>query len=181
VSDAYDAVVYDLDGTLVRLAVDWDRAARDVVGVYEAAGVDAGDGDVWRLLAEAPEHGIGDEAEAALAEHELDGARESRRLALADEVPGRSGPVAVCSLNCEAAVREALDHHDLADHVDAVVGRDTVDGMKPDPASLLAAVERAGADPESTVFVGDSDSDETVAERAGVDFQWARDRAERGR
>ena len=36
----YDAVVYDLDGTLVDLAVDWDAVARDVASLLEARGVD---------------------------------------------------------------------------------------------------------------------------------------------
>jgi hypothetical protein len=46
------AVVYDLDGTLVTLAVDWDAVATDVIAVYEDSGIDAtgaGCGRCWRM------------------------------------------------------------------------------------------------------------------------------------
>jgi phosphoglycolate phosphatase len=40
VADAHDGVVYDLDGTLVRLAVDWDRVHRDLSEALEERGLD---------------------------------------------------------------------------------------------------------------------------------------------
>lgn len=175
-TEDYDAVVYDLDGTLVRLAVDWDEASADVAAVYEAAGIDTGDGDVWRLIEEANDHGIAASAESALAEHETEGARNARRLPLTDEVAELSVPVGVCSLNCEAACRVALERHDLDDHLDAVVGRDTIEQQKPAPEPLLTAIERLDAEPADALFVGDSASDETAADRAGVDFEWVRSR-----
>jgi len=170
--DEYDGVVYDLDGTLVRLAVDWDAAAEDVVATYREAGVDAAGRDLWDLFDEADEHGIGEAVESALATHEREGARRSRRLPLADELASLERPVGVCSLNCEAACRIALETHDLAAHVDAVVGRDTAGTHKPDPGSLLAAVEGIGLEPDRVVFVGDSERDEVTARRAGVDFRY---------
>lgn len=39
---------------------------------------------------------------------------------------------------------------------------------KPDPAGLLGIIARAGARPESTVYVGDTDTDMTTGLRAGV-------------
>jgi len=173
--DGYEGVVYDLDGTLVRLAVDWELAAEDVVGIYEAAGVVADGRDLWDLFEEAEDHGIGGAVEATLASHERQGARESTRLPTADELEELDLPVAVCSLNCEAACRIALETHGLADDVDAVVGRDTAGVHKPDPESLLAAVEAIDRTPGEVVFVGDSERDEVTAERAAVDFRYVPD------
>jgi Predicted phosphatases len=56
-----------------------------------------------------------------------------------------------------------------------VVGRDTVRTHKPEPESLLAAVDALGVDPDRCVFVGDSESDRVTADRAGVPFVWAAD------
>ncbi|WP_233560733.1 HAD-IA family hydrolase, partial [Halobellus sp. Atlit-38R] len=66
----------------------------------------------------------------------------------------------------------AVETHGLADAIDgdAIVGRDTVGSHKPDPASLLAAIDRLGAAPEDALFVGDSRRDAVAAERGGVDF-----------
>lgn len=165
-------VVYDLDGTLVELVVDWDAVAQDVQAVYADAGVAPVDRDLWTMLGEAREHGLYDDVEAAIAAHECDGARESHLLPYADELAHDGRPAAVCSLNCEAACRVALDTHDLTTHVDTVVGRDTVSTWKPDPAPLLHAVDGLGLAPENVLFVGDSERDAVTAERAGTDFQW---------
>ena len=173
--DGFDVVVYDLDGTLVDLAVDWDLVAREAAAVFREAGVDASGVDLWAMLDLADEHGLSSEVEAVLADHERDGARASTRLPLADGVADLTGPVGVCSLNCEDAVRIALDVHSLAPAVDAVVGRDTVATRKPDPKPLLETLRRLGADPDDAVFVGDSARDERTATAAGVAFRYAGD------
>ena len=168
----FDAVVYDLDGTLVTLAVNWNDVARDVVDVFADAGVDATDYDLWGMLDLADEHGLRAEVEAAIADHETVGAERSHRLPLADSVAAQRVPVGVCSLNCEAACRVALDVHDLAAHVDSVVGRDSVATRKPDPEPLLATLRALGVEASNAVFVGDSRRDEVTAERAGSAFRY---------
>lgn len=168
----YDAVVYDLDGTLVELDVDWDAVAVDVREIYHRADIaPPGDG-LWGMLEAAGDVGLGNEVESAIAAHEHDGARTSDRLDHADDLLERSLPAGVCSLNCERACRIALEEHTLTPAVDAVVGRDTVATWKPDPEPLLATVSRLGADPERALFIGDSARDRRTAERAGVDFEY---------
>ncbi|WP_251133152.1 HAD-IA family hydrolase [Halorubrum sp. 2020YC2] len=191
----YDAVVYDLDGTLVRLAVDWDAVADAVLDVYAERALIPPTEELWDLLGAADEYGIRPEVEAAIADHERTGARESTRLPLGDGLAAGSGgdaggesgtaadparshpPAGVCSLNCEEACRIAVETHRLGEALvsDAIVGRDTVETHKPDPESLLAAVDRLGAVPEDALFVGDSRSDAVTAERAGVEFAWVSD------
>ncbi|WP_435175142.1 HAD family hydrolase [Halorussus sp. AFM4] len=171
-TDDLAAVVYDLDGTLVRLDVDWQDVERRLVDLLEREGVDADPLSAWDLLDAAEDAGVGDEADELIADAERDGARDSERLPLADELLAREVPVGVCSLNHEAAVRIALDRHDLTGHVDSVVGRGTVPHRKPHPKALLAAVEELGVAPEDVLFVGDSASDEETAERAGTRFEW---------
>lgn len=56
----------------------------------------------------------------------------------------------------------------LEDAFDLVVGADDVERHKPDPAPVLAALERLGADPARTVFVGDSPHDMAAGRGAGV-------------
>jgi len=169
---AYDAVVYDLDGTLVRLAVDWATVRDDVAAALADAGVPTDGESLWELLELAAETGRRDVAEDTIARHEREGARTAERLPTADEVPGAGVPVGVCSLNCEAACRLALDRHDLSPHVGAVVGRDSVDTEKPDPEPLLATLRALDADPERALFVGDTERDAETAERAGVAFRY---------
>ncbi|EMA67047.1 HAD family hydrolase [Halorubrum kocurii] len=187
---AYDAVVYDLDGTLVELAVDWGAVAESVLDVYAAHAMIPPTDELWGLLEAAEEYGLRDPVEEAISAHERSGARDSALLPLGGGLieggevvgDGRRGPPAgVCSLNCEEACRVAVETHGLGDALDpdAIVGRDTVDTHKPEPESLLAAVDRLGADPSHALFVGDSRRDAVAAERAGVPFAWAADLLDR--
>jgi len=175
VTREYAGVVYDLDGTLVRLAVDWAAVRADVAETYREAGLDPGERSLWELLGAAEDAGIAADVEATIAAHEREGARASDRLAHADELLATDRPTAVCSLNSEGACRVALETHDLADAVAAVVGRDTVPTHKPDPEPLLAAVDALGLAPPDVLFVGDSERDAETAARAGTAFEYVGD------
>lgn len=176
----YDAVVYDLDGTLIELAVDWAAVDREVGEcLTERAGVELEGQDAWALLDVADEVGERAAVEAIIAEHEHRGAERSTRLDLADELRDATHQVAVCSLNCEMAVRRALAEHGLDAHVESVVGRDSVPTRKPDPGPLLAALDSLGVPPERALFVGDSESDAAAARAAGTDFLYVADRLNR--
>nr|WP_282594632.1 HAD hydrolase-like protein [Halomarina salina] len=153
--------------------VEWDRVASEVAHVLRDRGATPPDG-LWEMLVQSqgtPHH---DAVEEVISRHEREGARDSERLPHADDLP-LDVPVGVCSLNCAAACRIALDTHRLDDHVGAVVGRDTVATQKPDPEPLLATVRALDARPERTLFVGDSARDEETARRAGTAFEWVVD------
>jgi phosphoglycolate phosphatase-like HAD superfamily hydrolase len=171
----FRGVVYDLDGTLVELSVDWDAAARDAFAACRDAGVDPETRDLWTLLDDAPELGVQEPVEAALSRHEREGARSSRRLPLADALHEENRPVGVCTLNCEGAAHAALDVHDLAGAVDVVVGRDTVTNHKPHPEPLVATVDGLALGREDVVFVGDTERDADTARAADVPFTHADD------
>lgn len=169
---SYAGVVYDLDGTLVRLAVDWDAVRRELNDLLADAGVDPAGLVTWERLDAAVEAGVGAEAEAIISRHECAGAARAERLRHADELRAATVPAAVCSLNCERACRIALDEAGVAASVRAVVGRDSVAGRKPDPEPLLAAVSALGLDPADVEFVGDAERDAETARRAGTGFRY---------
>jgi len=169
VNGEYDAVVYDLDGTLVHLDVDWPAVREAVAARLRARDVAVDGADLWTLLDRAHDEGFAPVVEETMAESERAGARTAERLPLADRLP-HPVPVGVCSLNAESACHVALEMQGLDAHVDAVVGRDTVGTYKPDPEPLLHAVGLLGSAPQQTLFVGDTARDAETAERAGVPF-----------
>ncbi len=174
-----DGVVYDLDGTLVRLQVDWGQVASDVHDVYESAGIEPPSSELWDLMDRADEHGLADSVEEAVASYERAGARAAPELQTAARLRDEDRPVAVCSLNCEAACRIALQTHGLDGDVHAIIGRDTVSEQKPAAEPLLAAFDAIDIAPGAGLFIGDSESDATTAERAGSPFQYVSDLADR--
>lgn len=169
----YAAVVYDLDGTLVDLAVDWRAARRDVAAALREADLEVDStATLWDLFALAEEAGHVEVVETELARHEGDGATASTALPLVDGLPHEI-PVGVCSLNAADACETALKQHGIDGHVDVIVGRDSHAERKPDPGPLLATIEALGVEPDRALFVGNSKRDAVAAERAGVDFEWA--------
>lgn len=173
--DEWDGVVYDLDGTVVILRVDWPTVEELIRDKIRAAGIETNQRSVWTILEIAAERDVLDRVEPTLNRFEIEGAGQSERLPLADSIPHVPGPVGICSLNCEAACRRAIAVHDLNDHVDAIIGRDTVRPWKPDPAPLEAAVAALGTPTDSTVFVGDSESDAQTAKAADIPFRYVSD------
>lgn len=168
--EPYEAVIFDLDGTLLRLDVDWRAVDAELAELLRGAGVDPEEHHAWELLDAAEAVGLGAEAEAVIARHEENGARNCDRLPLADRLLAIDRPLGVVSLNAVQAVRTALEAESLLDAVDVVIGRGSVPERKPRPEPLLAALEELNVDPTAAVFVGDSEGDATTAQRAGVDF-----------
>lgn len=73
----------------------------------------------------------------------------------------------VTSKNRATAYR-GLAHCGLEGLFDDMVAADDIDRHKPDPAPVLKALDNLAADPESTLFVGDSPHDIDAGKAAGV-------------
>lgn len=74
----------------------------------------------------------------------------------------------LCTNKPERPTRSVLAHLGLTGHFDAMVGGDTLAVRKPDPAPLHEAVRRIGA--RDVIYVGDSEVDAETASSAGVPF-----------
>lgn len=75
----------------------------------------------------------------------------------------------ICTNKPEQATRTILCALALDAHFDVVIGGDSVPGArKPDPAMVLAVLDRLGVDPAQAVMVGDSGNDVAAARAAGL-------------
>lgn len=171
----YRAVLFDQDGTLINTFIPALHAysaacgrqitlaelepvahlgaARHLVGALLGRAASDEEDDIFhKALAEAvasvdPYPGITDL---------LTGLREAGvGSALATNSDGRSAGV-------------VLGAHGLDLLFDTIVTVDMVGAPKPDPASLLLALDRLGAQPGEAIFVGDSAADMAAARAAGV-------------
>lgn len=79
---------------------------------------------------------------------------------------GRGLRTAVVTRNCGPAVSTVFP--DIMDSVDCLVARESAPRVKPDPAHLLAALDRLGAAPGEALMVGDHPMDVLVGQRAGT-------------
>ncbi|GAB4330504.1 MAG: HAD hydrolase-like protein [Promethearchaeota archaeon] len=175
----YRLFAFDLDGTLVRLNVDWgglkrrlEALARERLGqTLEFSPLTPA---LERVLVE---HGRGehDAFVEVVASWEVEAAKRTAvpnwtAIDLLKSVHAEGKLVAVVTNNATQTARAAARRFGFLDCVDLFVGKGDVERLKPDPAGLLLATRRLGVPPGETLFVGDSDEDEEAAKRAGVAF-----------
>jgi phosphoglycolate phosphatase len=74
----------------------------------------------------------------------------------------------ICTNKPERLAELLLDRMGLRGLFDGLVGADTLPVRKPDPAPYLASVARSGGRLDTSLLVGDTDTDRQTAKRAGV-------------
>jgi phosphoglycolate phosphatase len=171
-----EAVLFDFDGTLVHLNIDFAQMRTDVEAILPKYGLSADDKAsryTLELIAECAqaltERNGGEriaeafqrDAEAAIVAIETDAAET------ADVHPGvpellkrlrqRGIKVGIVTRNCRAAVERILDRSALI--YDVLLTRDDVETVKPDPEHLLAALRLLDVEPRRALMVGDHPMD----------------------
>lgn len=76
--------------------------------------------------------------------------------------------IGVVSAKRSDVVQLAFDALGFGELMDVVVGSDEARRGKPHPDQILVALERLGADPDGTAYVGDAPFDVAAAKAAGV-------------
>ena len=176
-------LIFDLDGTLIDSSRDIAISTNAMLRHLGRPEVDAktvnsyvGNGVgtlVRRALGEsAPEP----EYEAALAffthyyrAHSLEHTRlyPGIREAL-DELKGPEAKLAVLTNKPVKISRDILHGLGAADYFFRIYGGDSLEGKKPNPIGIAKLMDEAGARPEETTMIGDSDVDMITARNAGV-------------
>ncbi|MEZ7198626.1 HAD family hydrolase [Pseudodesulfovibrio karagichevae] len=178
-----DAIIFDFDGTLADVPLDFDFmktkiAALGEVFMDERPVPDGTPALEWldKLSARVMER---DRAEGmeflsrgrlVIAAMELDAARdgclyEFTRPVL-DDLRARGVATGVISRNISAAIRKVFP--DIDEHLQVFLPRESSDRLKPDPAHLLRALDQIGVPPERALMVGDHPMDVETGKRAGT-------------
>lgn len=169
--DAFDAVVFDLDGTLVELVVDWPAVHGEIeakFGAYlDKPVTEHGENELFEVAAD---HGVFDDLAGLIEAHERAGADDARPLGGVEGLSALDGPVGLCTANARSAAEQALERFGVRGTVDAIVARETVRPGKPHPAPLLECLDRLDVAPGNALFVGDQPGDAEAAARAGTSF-----------
>jgi phosphoglycolate phosphatase len=188
ISQRFDAVVFDLDGTLIDSEPDLRAALNKTLAESGRASVTRpqvvkmiGDG-VPKLVERGFDATGGppvDGLEAAVKRFSAN--YEGRTSALSEVFPGVPAALAelkrqglrlgVCTNKPQKPTEEILADFGLAGLIDAAVGGDALGGVrKPDGRHLAAVLEKLYAAPDRAVMVGDNHNDAGVARALGVPF-----------
>jgi HAD superfamily hydrolase (TIGR01509 family) len=187
----YKLWMFDFDNTIARLEpeVDW-AGGRPILEAYLRSVGAPGElftriprgnlplYDAYRTLAVAefsPPHMAEAlrHASEIIEKIELAGVDRAQPLEGAIEILAalrKSGAmIAIVTSNSSKTVQRWFDRHGVAS-VDAIIGRDTLLGLKPAPDMVTRALETFSIDRSEAAFVGDSDADIRAAQTCGVRF-----------
>lgn len=169
--DEFEAVVFDLDKTVVELDVDWSAVKRDLRNLLgEGIQETFNHGAISKVDTMAREADLYDEYLDLLAEHEQKGTAEARPLPLHETISDLECPVGVCTNNATSAAAEVLQRLDVHNDVDVIVGRESVDELKPHPKPLHRCFALLDVEPGNAVFIGDKIADREAAARAETSY-----------
>jgi phosphoglycolate phosphatase len=187
-SDApsFDAVVFDLDGTLVDTAPDLHAHLNEMLSELGRPGLELATirpliGDGARALIERGlEVSGGIPASADLDALFLEfltrytarplrfGAIYDGVRGVLDELQSAGVRLGVCTNKAQAPTDRLLAELDLERYFAVALGGDVLSVRKPDAGHLRVVLERLGVDPPQAVMVGDSQTDLLTARAAGL-------------
>ncbi len=163
----FSAYIFDLDGTLVTIPVDWGKV-REEVG--KIAGSRLEEGPIFQRIEEL----LSVHPSIRQTVFNMIDAEEARALPGAAAVQGavelvglmeKSSPLGLVTMQGLAACDKVLGRFRLSDLFDAQVTReDSLDRA----VQLRLALETLGAEPRETLFTGDRMNDVVCGKKAGV-------------
>ena len=177
------AIIFDFDGTLAVLNIDFPLMRERIISLIRHFGIEERAirerylleiiDEVYPMIREKDSSGAEefyDKAHQILHEVELKAAEEGSLI------PGAGGTlrtlrlwgikVGIVTRNCEEAVRRVFP--DIDDYCDVFISRDSVDKVKPHPDhlnSMLGALKVSG---EEAVMVGDHIIDIQAGKKVGM-------------
>ncbi len=197
-----EAVIFDLDNTLVDSRHDYKEMSRRLREVFEERGLWQEDPEnprkIWQIvrggmegirnlgLSEDDSRELMDDINDALTSAELSALDTVKPMPHAvetlDALKKMVLKVGIATRSGAAYARRCIEKTGLAPFVDAMLARDEVDNPKPSPDHLIQVVDMLESTPEMVVYIGDSTTDLTTAGAAGitfVGFWWSDERAMR--
>lgn len=178
----FNAVLFDLDGTLVDTAPDMVAVLQamqeeyDLSPVdYESARAQVSNGAIGLLSVGFPDIEIcyGDDLHHEYLERYAEVICEESRIfagieALLDQLDDADCPWGVVTNKPERLTNPLLEALGIDSRSACTVSGDSLSVRKPDPAPLLLACDIAGVDPYRAIYVGDAERDIEAGLRAGM-------------
>jgi len=176
-----DAVLFDFDGTLVNIKIDFAKMRQEILSLGSIYGVSP-KSDIYVLEAideifdalSAKDKILASEfkekADKILIDIELSAVQTSKSYPDADKtlatLKNNGIKVGIVTRNCRLAVQKTSEKAGFV--YDVLLTRDDVKRVKPDPQHLWDALNLLDADCEKSIMVGDHPLDILAGKKAGM-------------
>jgi beta-phosphoglucomutase-like phosphatase (HAD superfamily) len=174
-------IVFDLDGTIVRLKANW-HALKDVLSkrYSEKNQESCAFSSISECLSNIVKKGDEEELQKnfkIIRQYELENITETEIIPeIVDFIKNKERfgisndmKIAVLSLNTRQTIKESLMIAGLSDSIEKVIGREDVRSWKPEPEGLIKLINHFSISPDELIFFGDMKKDLIAGEAANVD------------
>jgi len=177
------AVIFDLDGTLASFNIDYMGARTEIIKLLTKQGLPSSllsiKEGVFDMLKKAKQHK--EEKEFAelrkkviliVERYEAEAARKTSLLPdvlkTLETLREMKLKMAICTTNGEKSTSHILKRFHITHFFEAIITREAVPAVKPDPSHLEAALKALNIRPEEAIVVGDSARDMECARKLNV-------------
>ena len=167
------AIIFDFDGTLFQMDVDWIGMRQALHRRFPDAGfIRHGSFHGLNVLQNSEDRSGLAEAKAIIRKFESANTHHPLldMVSFARSQKDAGVALGIFSANSVAVIQNTLAEHDLEDVFDVVIGRESVTYRKPDPEGLLRAIDLLLARPEEALYIADGTNEVDTAAEAGVPF-----------
>ena len=169
-----DTILFDFDGTLVEVSIDFSKMRRDILALQPKYGVTINDKlYVLEMISDAKKRIAGQDKQKSLVFEqnareillsiEMEAASNAQLLhgtkETLDTLKNQGIKIGIVTRNCR---------HDV------LLTRDDVKKVKPDPEHLLTALKLLDSEPKRSIMVGDHVTDIIAGKGADMKTAWLR-------
>ncbi|MCP8317635.1 MAG: HAD family hydrolase [archaeon] len=177
------AVIFDLDGTLVKFALDFIRARKEAIAEIRRRGIDTENlseslslYSMLKLIKERTDVKIFSNLKKSLwniiEKIELEAANKTEAqpnaLQTLIKIKNLGLKLAIVTNNGRKATSIVIKKFGLNDFFDVIITREDSEELKPDGGSIKRAIEILGIDAKEAIYVGDGVIDILAAKKAKV-------------
>ena len=178
------AIVFDLDGTIVKLKANW-HALKEVLSqrYTEKNDESCAFSSISECLSKIVQKGDEEELNEnfkIIRQYELENITNTEIIPeIVDFIKNKEKfgvsnavKIAVLSLNTRQTIIESLEIAGISDLVEMFIGREDVRSWKPEPEGLIKVMKYFSVSPDNLIFIGDMKKDLKAGEAANVDFYY---------
>lgn len=150
----YEAFLFDMDGTLIRMKLDFKKMRadlEDIIGNMEGSILESiSKIEDKKLRKKALEYIEDQEKEAADKSEIIDGSMECLKY-----LKERNIKIGIITRNNRESTLLSAKKTKILDYLDVIISRDDVEKVKPDSMHVEIALEKLNSDSKKSVVVGD--------------------------
>jgi len=163
-------IIWDFDGTIVNLNIDWDNLKNDLQNLGYSHNLSFTETYLNHFLEILTENGLKEQAFQIINSYECKAPYKKieKTLNIIDSLKNKIH--CIFSDNLESTILRILEEIGMSDTFRVIISKNSVTQYKPNGQGLRKILQELNAEPVDALYIGDGWKDEKAAEECNIDF-----------